>query len=210
MSEVRHRLAVKVLLLTAQMGAAYGVFRSTMGPGSCAGGREQAHNRQGWAGSPQGRRRCSSRPAGAGISGDLSAVAVITAHRLIFTVSLPCGGLVTVREAGMATKVTVTLEDDLDGGAADETLRFRVGGTEYEIDLNTTNARAFRKQLAPLIEHARRAGRGQRRAAAHTASARGRSGEIRAWAKEQGIAVSGRGRIPASVVEEYEAAAKGR
>jgi ribosomal protein S7 len=110
----------------------------------------------------------------------------------------------------MATKVTVTLEDDLDGGPAEETVRFRVGGTEYEIDLNKKNARAFRKQLAPFVEHARRAGRGQHRAAAATASSRERSGEIRAWAKEQGIAVSGRGRIPASVVEQYQAAAKGR
>jgi hypothetical protein len=36
----------------------------------------------------------------------------------------------------MAAKITVTLEDDLDGGPAAETVRFGVGGTEYEIDLN--------------------------------------------------------------------------
>ncbi len=110
----------------------------------------------------------------------------------------------------MATKITVTLEDDLDGGPAEETVRFAVGGTEYEIDLNKKNARAFRKQLAPFIEHARRAGRGQRRRPARSASSREHSGDIWAWAKEQGIAVSGRGRIPASVLEQYEAATKGR
>jgi len=107
----------------------------------------------------------------------------------------------------MATKVTVALEDDLDGGPADETVRFAVGGTAYEIDLNNKNARAFRKQLAPFVEHARRAGRGQRRP--RTSSSRRRSGDIRAWAKGQGIAVSGRGRIPASVVARYEAATGG-
>jgi nucleoid-associated protein Lsr2 len=110
----------------------------------------------------------------------------------------------------MATQITVTLEDDLDGGPAEETVRFAVGGTEYEIDLNKKNARAFRKQLAPFIEHARRAGRGQRRRPARSASSREPSGDIRAWAKEQGIAVSGRGRIPASVLEQYEAATKAR
>ena len=110
----------------------------------------------------------------------------------------------------MATKITVTLEDDLDGGPAEETVRFAVGATEYEIDLNKKNARAFRKQLAPFIEHARRAGRGQRRRRARSAPRREHGGDIRAWAREQGIAVSGRGRIPASVVERYEAAAKGR
>jgi nucleoid-associated protein Lsr2 len=107
----------------------------------------------------------------------------------------------------MATKITVALEDDLDGGPADETVRFEVGGTEYEIDLNKKNARAFRKQLAPFVEHARRAGRGQRRP--RTSPRRQRTGDIRAWAKEQGIAVSGRRRIPASVVEQYEAATRG-
>jgi hypothetical protein len=107
----------------------------------------------------------------------------------------------------MAMKMTVALEDDLDGGPADETVRFAVGGTDYEIDLNKKNAKAFRKQLAPFVEHARKAGRGPRRP--RTSSSRQRSGDIRAWAKEQGIAVSGRGRIPANVVEQYEAAASG-
>jgi hypothetical protein len=106
----------------------------------------------------------------------------------------------------MATKVTVTLEDDLDGGPADETVRFAVGGAEYEIDLSKKNVRAFRKQLAPFIEHARKAGRGQRRPAAPTALGRERSSDIRAWAKAQGIAVSERGRIPASVAAQYRAA----
>src|ERR1022692_1747117 len=107
----------------------------------------------------------------------------------------------------MATKITVALEDDLEGGPADETMRFGVGGTEYEIDLNKKNARAFRKQLAPFVEHARKAGRGQRRP--RTSSSRQRSGDIRAWAKDQGITVSDRGRIPAGVVEQYEAATRG-
>ena len=109
----------------------------------------------------------------------------------------------------MAQRVTVTLEDDLGGGPADETIRFAFGGAEYEIDLSTKNATAFRKKLAPFIEHARKAGRGQRRRSARTSSSRERSGGIRAWAKDQGITVSDRGRIPASVVEQYEAATRG-
>ena len=105
----------------------------------------------------------------------------------------------------MAQKITVALEDDLDGGPADETVRFGLGGTDYEIDLSTKNANAFRRQLAPFIEHARRTGRGPGR----TGSSRERSGDIRAWAKDQGITVSDRGRIPASVAEQYEAATQG-
>ena len=105
-------------------------------------------------------------------------------------------------------KLRAALEDDLDGGPADETVRSAFDGTGYEIDLNKKNARAFRKQLAPFVEHARKAGRGQRRQSGRTQSSRRHSSDIRAWAKEQGIAVSERGRIPASVVEQYETATR--
>jgi Lsr2 len=108
----------------------------------------------------------------------------------------------------MATRIAVALEDDLDGGPADETVRFAVGTAEYEIDLSRKNATSFRAGVAPFVEHARRAGRGQRRRPARPSSARERSGDIRAWAKAEGIAISDRGRIPASVVEQYEAAMK--
>jgi hypothetical protein len=109
----------------------------------------------------------------------------------------------------MATKVTVALEDDLDGGPAVETVRFAIGGAEYEIDLNKKNAGAFRKQLAPFVEHARRAGWAPRRRAGRSAAGRERGAAIRAWAAGQGIAVSARGRIPADVVEQYDAATGG-
>ena len=105
----------------------------------------------------------------------------------------------------MATKITVALEDDLDGGPASETVRFGLGAAQYEIDLNKKNARKFRKKLTPYVEHARKGGPGQRRGPARTTSSRQRSGDIRAWAKATGLAVSDRGRIPASVVGQYEA-----
>jgi hypothetical protein len=71
-------------------------------------------------------------------------------------------------EAEMAAKITVALEDDLEGGPADETVRFAVDGAELEIDLNKKNAAAFHGQLAPFIEHARKAGRKPRRWAGRT------------------------------------------
>jgi hypothetical protein len=109
----------------------------------------------------------------------------------------------------MAQKITVELQDDLDGGPADETVRFEVDGTAYEIDLSTSNASTLRQQLAPFVDHARKAGRGPRPRAGRTAASRERTANIRAWAKGRGIAVSERGRIPASVVEQYEAASNG-
>ena len=115
----------------------------------------------------------------------------------------------TVVEVEVAQRVIVTLEDDLGGGPADETVHFAFGGAEYEIDLTAKNAKAFRKKLAPFIEHARKAGRSASRRPGRAAASRQRSGDIRAWAKDHGIAVSERGRIPASVMEQYQAA-KGR
>ena len=107
----------------------------------------------------------------------------------------------------MARKTVVTLEDDLDGGPADETVRFGIDGSEYEIDLSDKNAGRFRKRLQPFVEHARKAG-GERRRPARTAASRQRSRDIRTWAKEQGMELSERGRIPANVVDQYEAATR--
>ena len=110
----------------------------------------------------------------------------------------------------MAQKVAVVLEDDLDGGPADETVLFGFDGTEYEIDLSAKNARAFRAKLGPFAEHARKAGRGPARRTGRTSAGRRRTGEVRAWAEAHGIAVSARGRIPATVLEQYQADAAKR
>ena len=107
----------------------------------------------------------------------------------------------------MARRTVVTLEDDVGGGPADVTLRFGIDGAEYEIDLSEKNAARFRNQLAPFIEHARRAGRRSRRAV-RTAASRQRSRDIRAWAKGRGIELSERGRIPADVVTQFDAASR--
>jgi hypothetical protein len=106
----------------------------------------------------------------------------------------------------MAQKITVMLEDDLTGGPAEQTVRFAFDGTDYEIDLSAKNAAAFGKHLAPYLEHARRAGRAPSRRPGRTAAGRQRSSDIRAWAKQHGLAVSERGRIPASMVKQYQAA----
>jgi hypothetical protein len=106
----------------------------------------------------------------------------------------------------MAAKTIVTLEDDLDGSPADETLRFGLGPAEYEIDLSASNASRLRAELAPFIDHARKPGRVQRARAGRSPASRRDSAEVRTWAREHGIAISDRGRIPASVNQQYEAA----
>jgi hypothetical protein len=107
----------------------------------------------------------------------------------------------------MAQKTFVSLEDDLDGGPADETVRFGLDGSEYEIDLNQRNATRFRKQISPFVQHARAVRRAVRRPV-RTVASRRRSHAVRVWALEQGIELSERGRIPSSVVEQYERAGR--
>ncbi|WP_242906707.1 histone-like nucleoid-structuring protein Lsr2 [Actinomadura terrae] len=107
----------------------------------------------------------------------------------------------------MAQKVQVLLVDDLDGGAAEETVSFALDGRSYEIDLNKKNAAKLRKAFAPYKDNARRARAvGTRRGAGRGAGNRERSAEIREWARSAGIKVNDRGRIPATVIEQYEAA----
>ena len=106
----------------------------------------------------------------------------------------------------MAQKVQVLLVDDLDGSEATETVAFGLDGAAYEIDLSSGNAGKLRKELAHYVEHARKASSPARRRRARTgraASAVPKSGQ---WAKQRGYKVNERGRIPANIVAEYEAA----
>lgn len=109
----------------------------------------------------------------------------------------------------MAQKVQTIFIDDLDGSAAESTVRFGLDGTEYEIDLNTEHAQALRDALARCISAARRAGSNARRPARNgrKAPASGlNTTEVREWAKAQGIEVKDRGRVPAELVVKFKAA----
>jgi hypothetical protein len=109
----------------------------------------------------------------------------------------------------MAQRIQTLFIDDLDGGEAAGTVRFSLDGTEYEIDLSEEHADALHTTLAKYVEHARKAGgasrrqvRGGRRGADAIDTAK-----VREWAKEQGIDIKDRGRVPATVVEQYQTAA---
>ncbi len=122
----------------------------------------------------------------------------------------------------MAKREIVELTDDIDGsGIADgtgETIDFSVNGVDYRIDLKDKNAKEFHRKLDYYIEHGERIG--GRKRTAHTsavidaAAAAGKPTKrdpeqtraIREWANANGYEVSDRGRIPAAVVEAFDAA----
>lgn len=115
-----------------------------------------------------------------------------------------------MKEKVMAQKVLVQFVDDLDGTSSDDvtTVQFGLDGVSYEIDLNAANAEQLRNVYADYVAVARRTGGrlkpGSRPGGKATRS--GEAGQIREWALENGYELSGRGRIPAHVVEAYQEA----
>jgi Lsr2 len=116
----------------------------------------------------------------------------------------------------MAQKVQVLLVDDLDGGEASETVSFALDGNNYEIDLSGKNAEELRDAFAKYVGSARKAGRatsssgrssGRRSGGSSTSMDRDQAAAIRSWAKSKGLKVSDRGRIPATIIEQYNQSA---
>lgn len=106
----------------------------------------------------------------------------------------------------MARKVVTTLEDDLDGSEASETLNFSIDGAEYEIDLNSEHASELRSALSRYTDVARKTSGGRGRPARKSSGSGTDAKAIRMWALDQGISVNTRGRIQADIVEKYQAA----
>jgi hypothetical protein len=113
----------------------------------------------------------------------------------------------------MARRIVHQLVDDIDGTVLEvgegETVLFSLDGSAFEIDLTAENAAALRDALARYVSAARSIS--SSRASAEAARKRRRPGQqdysaMRAWAADNGFKVSERGRVPASVIEAYEAA----
>jgi len=65
----------------------------------------------------------------------------------------------------VAQKIQILLIDDLDGSAAEGTVRFALDGAEHEIDLNAEHDRELRDALTRYVNAARRAGSSARKLA---------------------------------------------
>ncbi|MFT4126851.1 MAG: Lsr2 family protein [Gordonia sp. (in: high G+C Gram-positive bacteria)] len=112
----------------------------------------------------------------------------------------------------MAQVETVQVIDDIDGQTLDTfvTIRWGVDGSLYEFDTSATHAQQFRETLAKYLEVSRVAdvtpARGRRTSRSRGKAKTRDNQAIRAWAVAAGYEVSARGRIPAGVIDAYEAA----
>jgi nucleoid-associated protein Lsr2 len=105
--------------------------------------------------------------------------------------------------------------DDIDGYDGDDVAKrdFEVGGMRYTIDLGEANFKKLQEALdalAPFVERAvevRQAGRGRRSTADSAPRLQGyTNGDVREWARDEGIEVSTRGKIADEVYERFIAA----
>lgn len=107
-------------------------------------------------------------------------------------------------------RTIIDLTDDFDGSDGAETVEFAFDGVRYEIELSDVNRKEMYETLAPYVDRARRVG--GRKPARAKAKAKpktnGDAAEVRAWAGVNGVEVPERGRIPASVRKQYEAASR--
>ncbi|GAA1298969.1 Lsr2 family protein [Saccharothrix xinjiangensis] len=114
----------------------------------------------------------------------------------------------------MAQQSFVQLIDDLDGGEAQETVGFALDGVDYSIDLSTANADKLRDALAAFVTKARRTGGRTRRdtppprtrTTVPAGGDRHQNQAIREWARSRGRQISDRGRIPRTLVDEFQQA----
>lgn len=109
----------------------------------------------------------------------------------------------------MARRVITQLISDLSGAeipdGKGETIEFSYRGKMYSIDLTTKEATAFDRAMETYLANAAPAGQSRQPRSSRTRTSAD-SREIRAWAKNNSIAVPDRGRIPTAVVEQYRAA----
>lgn len=111
----------------------------------------------------------------------------------------------------MIVKNIIVRSDDLNGTEGAEIVRFGFEGVNYQIDLVEENRKKLAEFLKLFIEKATvepvtapaSAGKTAANVAARRAATE-RAATIRKWAKANGVKVSERGRIAASVIEKFD------
>lgn len=106
----------------------------------------------------------------------------------------------------MAKKTIAKYYSDLSGdeiSVGTPTIKFGLEGASYEIDLTEAEQQAIRESLAPYIDAGRKA-TGARRSGTVTSGPSPK--DVRTWAKDSGLDVPARGRIPATIIAAYQEA----
>ena len=108
----------------------------------------------------------------------------------------------------MATLTQITLTCDVCGKAKDVQSRtIGLDGKTYEIDLCPKDGKGLSKAAAGYISKARKiTAMPAPRHNGHRPRSRAETAAIRDWARASGMKISDRGRVPAAVFRDYQAA----
>jgi nucleoid-associated protein Lsr2 len=110
----------------------------------------------------------------------------------------------------VAKRNVTTLIDDLTGkelaDGTGETVNFSLDGVRYELDVTNRAAQRLRSALAPYVKAGRRIPGSRSKRTVRRSRIASDPAAVRAWANSQGIPISNRGRIPAAVTAQFEAA----
>jgi hypothetical protein len=108
----------------------------------------------------------------------------------------------------MATLTQVTLTCDVCGKARDvQTRMIGLDGKTYEIDLCPKDGKGLSKAAANYVSNARKTTvRQAPRENGRKPRSRTETAAIRDWARTSGMQISDRGRVPAAVFRDYQAA----
>lgn len=105
----------------------------------------------------------------------------------------------------MVQRLVTQFVDDLDGKQINDgeggEVRFSIDSDQYVIDLSDDNKRKLLDALAPFVAKARKdQGRSRTRRSTPTGTS---AAVMREWARENGLDVPAKGRIPANIREAY-------
>lgn len=111
-------------------------------------------------------------------------------------------------------KTVVTYIDDVSKKETPkvETIEFAFEGKTYEIDLNPLNAANFRRSIDKYVKNGRKVsspGRRKQVDGRTITHPKDYIQTVRQWAKDNGIEVAERGRVPLAIYKQYEDATKG-
>jgi hypothetical protein len=89
-----------------------------------------------------------------------------------------------------------------------ETIQFGFAGIDYEVELCPKDKRVFDSAVKEFLPHARKVRpenttKQSRPKDSRPKVSRDHSGDVRAWARANGIQVNDKGRIPVKVIEQY-------
>ncbi|WP_406296532.1 Lsr2 family protein [Embleya sp. NBC_00888] len=109
----------------------------------------------------------------------------------------------------MAQRVVTLFTDDITGNEGEDiaTHTFSLDGVTYEIDLGQETYQQLLDALGPFFNAGRKTGTARRSKAVRAAAGQGPDPvKVREWARSSGIEVNARGRVPADLIEKYQAA----